>query len=347
MEIQGQEVLSLWDALCRSTHLSIRWHHHKILRPTRDFQQTHLQEPEFFLVHKWQVSEETRLVKSRLLREISTRGSTSKSGTGKDYSSGYLRRSPAKSTFKRLCKQTPLWRFVMSKTPQEPQRSRRPQERDVQWSAPFHARHTHCATRQLGTTADRRYNIPRDWLREACQMARVHCETRCTGFCCKECPNYRIEQSARNQWNAIKCKEPLGSHSEAVIRQATISLYSQVWKSLGDSLPELFCANLAEAYVTRESVSLRTLCEKKSMIRDQPTDVCMRNLQQKAEWGNNTCTNPCTRFPRASCFKKTCNVCQKYGGTYTTWYLENQRYKKTGQEIGFLRSQERRKETSK
>jgi hypothetical protein len=42
-------------------------------------------------------------------------------------------------------------------------------------------------------------------------------------------------------WNAIKCEEHLRSHPAAVIRQATINLYSQVWKSLWDSFPELFC----------------------------------------------------------------------------------------------------------
>jgi hypothetical protein len=40
-------------------------------------------------------------------------------------------------------------------------------------------------------------------------------------------------------WNAIKCKERLGSRPEAVVRQATINLDSRLWKSLGDSLPEL------------------------------------------------------------------------------------------------------------
>ncbi len=64
-------------------------------------------------------------------------------------------------------------------------------------------------------------------------------------------------------WNANKCKEHLGNHPEAVIKQATINLDSQVWKSLGDSLPELYCIDLAEAYVTLESVSSRILFEKK------------------------------------------------------------------------------------
>ena len=64
-------------------------------------------------------------------------------------------------------------------------------------------------------------------------------------------------------WNTIKCKKCFGSRPEAVVRQATINLDSRVWKSLGDSLPELYCVDLAEAYVTQESVSSRILCEKK------------------------------------------------------------------------------------
>jgi hypothetical protein len=66
-------------------------------------------------------------------------------------------------------------------------------------------------------------------------------------------------------WNAIKCKEHLRSCLEAVIRQATINLYSQVWKSLGDSFPKLYCIDLAEAYVTQESISLRIYVRRKGM----------------------------------------------------------------------------------
>jgi hypothetical protein len=46
-------------------------------------------------------------------------------------------------------------------------------------------------------------------------------------------------------WNVIKCQECLGNHPEAVIRQATINLNLRVWKSLEDSLPELYCIDLA------------------------------------------------------------------------------------------------------
>jgi hypothetical protein len=45
-------------------------------------------------------------------------------------------------------------------------------------------------------------------------------------------------------WNRIKCKEHRENPPEAVIGKATINLDSQVWKSLEDSLPELYCADL-------------------------------------------------------------------------------------------------------
>jgi hypothetical protein len=61
----------------------------------------------------------------------------------------------------------------------------------------------------------------------------------------------------------IKCKEHFGNCPEVVIGQATINLDSQVWKSLEDSLPKLYCADLAEAHVMQESASLRILCGKK------------------------------------------------------------------------------------
>jgi hypothetical protein len=64
-------------------------------------------------------------------------------------------------------------------------------------------------------------------------------------------------------WNANKCKERLRYCPEAVIRQATINLDSSVWKSLCNSLSKLYCIDLVEAYVTQESVSLRSLSERK------------------------------------------------------------------------------------
>ncbi len=248
VKLQGQEVLFLQDALRCSTHLNIRWCHCKILRPTRNFLQTHLQEPEFILVHEWRVSEETCLVILRLLHEISTRRSTSKSGTRKDYLLRYLR-SPKKITFKRLYKQTLLWLVVMREEPQEPWRSRRPKERDVEQSAPTHACHTHCASRQLGTTANRRYDVPRDWLREACQMARVHWGTRCKGFCSKEGPHYLMKWSARNH---LECNQVQGAPEKSA---GSCHQTSNNWPLFANL--EIPCGFLSQAVLYRLS---RGLC---------------------------------------------------------------------------------------
>jgi hypothetical protein len=145
--------------------------------------------------------------------------------------------------------------YCHEKEPQEPWRTRRPREWDVELSALTHSHHTNWASRQLGTTANRRYGIPRDWLREACQMARVRWGTHCKGIFSKEGPHYWMEWSTGTIWNAIKCGEHLRSCPEAVVRQATINLYFANWKSLEDSFPELYCVDLAEAYVTWENVS--------------------------------------------------------------------------------------------
>ncbi len=48
-----------------------------------------------------------------------------------------------------------------------------------------------------------------------------------------------------------------------ILRQATINFYLWFRKFLGDSLPELYCVDLAEAYATQESVSSKILSEKK------------------------------------------------------------------------------------
>ncbi len=66
---------------------------------------------------------------------------------------------------------------------------------------------------------------------------------------------------------------------------------------------------------------------RQGMIFNRLTNVCMRNLQEKGEQGKNAGTNSGTRFPQESYFEKTRNVCQEYGGTCTTWYLEYERYK--------------------
>jgi hypothetical protein len=82
-------------------------------------------------------------------------------------------------------------------------------------------------------------------------------------FVAREVRTIELNKVQGTNWNANTCQERLGSRPEAVNRQATINLDSQLWKSLGNSLPELYCVDLAEAYVMQENVSLRNLCEKK------------------------------------------------------------------------------------
>ncbi len=74
--------------------------------------------PEFLMVLKGRVSEETCLIISRLPHPFSTRKSTSKSGTQKDYL--LCLRSLTESTFKCLFKKTLLWHGIMSRNLRNP-----------------------------------------------------------------------------------------------------------------------------------------------------------------------------------------------------------------------------------
>ncbi len=82
-------------------------------------------------------------------------------------------------------------------------------------------------------------------------------------FIAKKVGTIKSNKVQGTHWNANKCKECSENCPEAVVRQAAVNLYSRVWKSLGDSLPKLYCIDLAEVYATQESVSSRILCEKK------------------------------------------------------------------------------------
>jgi hypothetical protein len=84
---------------------------------------------------------------------MSTRRSTSKGGTGNKLPIVLLEESHKEYT-KRLCKQTPLWLIVRSRGLRNPQVQDDRKKRDIEQSALTHAHHTHCASSQLGTTAD-------------------------------------------------------------------------------------------------------------------------------------------------------------------------------------------------
>jgi hypothetical protein len=156
-----------------------------------------------------------------------------------------------------LCKQTLLWLAVMSRSLRIPEEQDDRKKRDVEQSAPTHARHTHCVPMQFGTTADWRYDVHCDWLREACLMARVCWGTRCEEIPSEEGPHYQMERSARNHLERDQVRRVPEKLSSSCCQISNNQPYSQVWKSLWDSFPELYCIDLAEAYVMRESVSSR------------------------------------------------------------------------------------------
>ncbi len=109
----------------------------------------------------------------------------------------------------------------------------------------------------VGYYSQSKYDVPRDWLREACHMARVRWETRCKGFCSKEGLHYWMEQSVRNQLERDQVQRALEKLSDSCLQSSNNQPYSQGRKSLGDSSLRLYCIDLAEAYVMQENVSSR------------------------------------------------------------------------------------------
>ncbi len=254
VEIQGKEVLSLRNTLRCSTHPSIRWRHRKVLRAT-SYRRTYKSQNSFF------GSQVMRFVRD-LSRHIET-------PTWNFYKEIYKQRwyqnglliafleESREEYLKCLCKQTPLWLVIMSKSLRNPEEQADRKKKDVEQSASPHTHHTHCPSSQLGTIADRRCDVPRDWLWEACHMARVRWGTRCKGFHSKEGPHYWMERSAINHLECDQVQRAPEKLSSSCRQTSNNQPYSRVWKTLWDSFPELYCVDLAEAYVTWESVSSR------------------------------------------------------------------------------------------
>ncbi len=97
--------------------------------------------------------------------------------------------------------------------PQDPRRTRWPQEKGCGAISPnscmSHPLHSYA----VGYYSRSKYDVPRDWLQEACHMARVCWEARCEGFCSKEGPHYRMEQSKRNQLECDQVQRALEKSS--------------------------------------------------------------------------------------------------------------------------------------
>ncbi len=82
-------------------------------------------------------------------------------------------------------------------------------------------------------------------------------------------------------------------------------------------MPKLYCVDLAEAYVTQESVSWRILVEKKRYDFRSPNGCTHEKPSAKGGTGKKTGTNSNTRFPQVSCFEKMGDVLPEvWGRTY-------------------------------
>ncbi len=78
----------------------------------------------------------------------------------------------------------------------------------------------------------------------------------------------------------------------AVKRQGTISLDSQIWKSLEDFLPKLYCADLTEAYVTQGEYELEA-CVKK-ILRAEAKAMAVAKIvpSRKPHWKAHLSSHP-------------------------------------------------------
>jgi hypothetical protein len=80
-------------------------------------------------------------------------------------------------------------------------------------------------------------------------------------------------------WDRIKCKESFRYPTGAVKRQATINPDSQMWKPLEDSMPKMYCLDLAEGYVMQGEYKLKA-CVKK-MLKAEAISKAVAKISPK------------------------------------------------------------------
>ncbi len=102
----------------------------------------------------------------------------------------------------------------------------------------------------VGDVVAQRCDVLRDWLWDACHMVGVRWRSGCEGFCSEEGPHYCFDQSARK----------LSSDKQQ-------STYSQVWISLGDSIPGLYC-------IAWRSLTQGRKCQFKDFCEKERYEMC-------------------------------------------------------------------------
>ncbi len=202
----------------------------------------------------------------------------------------------------------------------EPQEPWRTQERDTEWSAPTIAHHIHGAYVPLGMTVARRYVVPWDWLWDACHMAGVHWGTRCKGYRSKEGPHYCFEQSGRNPLGCDQVQNALGNHPETVIGQATINLIHEFGNPLRIPYPSC-TALLSGAYVTQESWAWGFLWVRKVWFAFAQQTFAWKTFGKRWKGERSLVVSLLPGSRERLALRNPHVLCQKHGGTCTTYYL--------------------------
>ncbi len=282
-KFQGLEVLSSKTPYKQHPQRNTRWRCCELyaLRAI-PYRRTYESQNFFFWFMSDVVLQETHLITSRLLREFLRGDLQAKVVPETNYLSRFWRshawvpQASLQADSALTCRQ--------EKKPQDPRRTSWPWEKGRGAISPdSHASHP-LHSYAVGYYSRSKYDVPRDWLWEACHMARVRWEARCEGFCIKEGPHYWLEQSVRNQLECDQVRRVLEKSSGSCLLTRSNQPISRVRKSLRDSSPGLYCVDFAEAYIMRENVSSRIFMGK-GMIHDCSMEVCLRNLCKERQNG--------------------------------------------------------------
>jgi hypothetical protein len=105
--------------------------------------------------------------------------------------------------------------------------------------------------------------------------------------------------------------------------------YSQVWKSLGDSLPKRYCITQRGLCHARKW-SLRIFVSKKGMICIRPMDIRIRNFGKRRKGERSPVVNALPGSHERLALRNPCILCQEYGGARTTYYLRVPKVRENG-----------------
>ncbi len=201
--------------------------------------------------------------------------------------------------------------------PQDPQKTRWLQGRNAEQSAPTYACHTHCASRQLGTTKTCQCGYSSLWRWGPWCRPLYGEASHCKGICSKEDLQCCIQWSVRNPLEQDQVQRALGKMSRSCHRTSNNQpLFTSLEIPLG-FLPWVVLHGLSIGLCHARKFELKDYMRKKGMIRDCPTDICTRNLRHKAKMGNKPSTEPTTRVLWTVCFEKTTQcVPETQGHTY-------------------------------